>query len=165
MAMGSNGIDGVGGGVGRTLRAGELAFLREARVGRLATVDARQRPVVVPVCFAVIDGDAPAIVSVLDEKPKRVADEELGRVRNISQNPQVCLVVDRYDEDWSRLAFVQVHGRARVIVPGDDGHVEAVELLRAKYPQYVRMAIEQRPVIVIEGLTGFSWRGDGTRFG
>jgi PPOX class probable F420-dependent enzyme len=119
----------------------------------------------VPVCFAVMDGDAPAIVSVLDEKPKRVADAELGRVRNIRQNPQVCLVVDRYDEDWSRLAFVQVHGRARVIVPGEDGHAEAVELLRAKYPQYREMAIEQRPVIMIDGLTGFSWRGDGTRFG
>jgi PPOX class probable F420-dependent enzyme len=103
-------------------------------------------------------------VSVLDEKPKRVADEDLGRVRNIRQNPQACLVVDRYDEDWSQLAFVQVHGSARVMSPGDEGHSAAVAALRAKYPQYREMAIEQRPVIVIDGLTGFSWRGDGTRF-
>lgn len=152
-------------GSGRALRAGELAFVGEARVGRLATVDAGQRPVVVPVCFAVMDGDAPAIVSVLDEKPKRVGDEELGRVRNIRQNPRVCLVVDRYDEDWTRLAFVQVHGAARVMEPGEAGHAEAVAALRAKYPQYREMALERRPVIVIEGLTGFSWRGDGGRLG
>ncbi len=151
------------GGARRALRAGELAFVQAARVGRLATVDAHQRPTVVPVCFTVV-GDVPAIVSVLDEKPKRVGDEDLGRVRNIRRNPRVCLVVDRYEEDWSRLAFVQVHGAARVMAPDDEGHAGAVAALRAKYPQYREMAIERRPVIVIEGLTGFSWRGDGSRF-
>lgn len=104
------------------------------------------------------------IVSVLDEKPKRVADRDLRRVRNIVANPAVSLVADRFDEDWSRLAFVQVRGIARIIEPGDPGHDEAIEALRAKYPQYRAMAIEQRPVIAIENLTATSWRGDGDRF-
>ena len=102
---------------------------------------------------------------MLDEKPKRVADSDLRRVRNIEGNPGVALVVDRYDEDWSRLAFVQIRGEARIVSPGEAGHAEAIAALRAKYPQYRAMAIEQRPVIAIGHLTATSWRGDGTRFG
>ena len=149
---------------GRPLRPDELAFICEARVGRLATVDARNRPRVVPFCFAVIGDDAPIVVSALDEKPKRVADEDLARVRNIEANPAVCFVVDRYDEDWSRLAFVQVRGRARLVPAESEGHAGAVAALREKYPQYDSMAIERRPLIVIEGLRAVSWRGDGGSF-
>jgi len=122
------------------------------------------RPYVVPVCFALIGDDEPSIVSVLDEKPKRVADRNLRRVRNIQANPGVALVVDRYDEDWTKLAFVQVRGNALILSPGEDGHAGAIAALRAKYPQYRAMAIEQRPVIAISNLTATSWRGDGTRF-
>ncbi len=150
---------------GRPMRPEELAFVREARVGRLATVDAWNRPAVVPFCFAVLDDDGPIVVSALDEKPKRVADEELARVRNIEANPEVCFIVDRYDEDWSQLAFVQVRGRARLAAPGAEGHAEAIAALREKYPQYATMAIERRILIVIERLRAVSWRGDGESFG
>lgn len=149
---------------GRTLRAEELAFLREARVGRLAMVDARNRPSVVPFCFAVLGDVEPVVVSALDEKPKRVADERLGRVRNIEANPEVCFVVDRYDEDWSQLAFVRVRGRARVVPAGSEGHAGAVAALRRKYPQYASMVIERRAVIAIDELRAVSWRGDGESF-
>jgi PPOX class probable F420-dependent enzyme len=149
----------------RPLRESELAFVREARVGRLATVDAAGRPVVVPFCFAVVGEDAPVVVSVLDEKPKRVGDARLARVRNIERNPDVAFVVDRYEEDWSRLAWVQVRGRAVIREPGAEGHAEAIAALREKYPQYRTMAIEERPVIVISDLRGSSWRGDGKAFG
>jgi PPOX class probable F420-dependent enzyme len=146
---------------GRPLRPGEFAFVRDARVGRLATVDAWNRPSVVPFCFALLDGDEPIVVSALDEKPKRVAADRLARVRNILANPEVSFVVDRYEEDWSHLVFVQVRGRARLLPADTDGHQEAVAALRAKYPQYASMAIERRTLIVIEGLRGASWRGDG----
>jgi coenzyme F420-0:L-glutamate ligase/coenzyme F420-1:gamma-L-glutamate ligase len=147
---------------GRGLRPQEAAFVSEARVGHLATVDDTSgHPSVVPVCFA-LAGDE--IVSVLDEKPKRVADRELRRVRNIEANPAVSLVVDRYDEDWTRLAFVLVRGVAHIVEPGEDGHAGAIAALRSKYPQYRAMAIEQRPVIAIRGPTATSWRGDGKRF-
>jgi PPOX class probable F420-dependent enzyme len=149
---------------GRPPREEELAFLREARVGRLATVDAAGYPAVVPFCFAVMDGDEPAVVSVLDEKPKRVPDEELARVRHIRRHPAVGFVVDHYDDEWSRLAFVQVRGRARLLAPGDEGHAAAIAALHDKYPQYRKMAIEERAVIVIGALRAVSWRGDGGTF-
>ena len=99
-----------------------LTILREARVGRLATVDGEGRPSVVPFCFAIIDAADPVVVSVLDEKLKRVGDRQLARVRNIEQNPHVAFVIDRYDEDWSRLGWIQVRGDATVLAPGDEGH-------------------------------------------
>jgi len=136
-------------------------MLRDARVGRLATVDATNRPSVVPLCFAVLGEDEPVIASVLDDKPKRVADRELARVRNIRGNPRVALVVDHYDEDWSRLWFVQVRGEARLLAPGEDRHHEAIVALRAKYAQYRSMAIEQRPVILIENLRVNAWAASG----
>jgi PPOX class probable F420-dependent enzyme len=150
---------------GRSPFPEELAFVRDARVGHLATVNARNRPAVVPICFAVLDGDDPTIVSVLDEKPKRVGDRQLARVRNILHQPEVMLVVDRYDEDWTRLAFVQLRGTAALLEPGADGHAGAIAALRRTYLQYRGMAIERRTVIVIRDLRATSWRGDGESFG
>ncbi|CAA9576700.1 MAG: nitroreductase [uncultured Thermomicrobiales bacterium] len=149
---------------GRPPTPPELAFVGDARVGHLATVDARNRPSVVPVCFALLDGDDPAIVSVLDEKPKRVGDRQLARVRNILHQPEVMLVVDRYDEDWSRLVFVQLRGTASLLQPGAERHAVAIGALRHKYPQYRAMAIERREVIIIRDLRATSWRGDGESF-
>lgn len=147
---------------GHPLRPSELAFVREARVGHLATVDPAGHPVVVPVCFTTLDLDGdPAIVTVLDEKPKRVADRDLARVRNIATYPHVALVVDHYDEDWTQLAFVQIHGEATLTGPGEPHHAEAIAVLRAKYPQYLGMRIEARPLILIQRLTASSWRGTG----
>ena len=143
----------------------ELAFVRGARVGHLATVDDRGRPAVVPFCFAVLGDEDPVVVSALDEKPKHVDDRDLARVRNIRRQPEVMFVVDKYGEDWSRLAFVQVRGAASIVEPGSRGHGDAIQALRHKYPQYHAMAIGQRPVIVIRNLRATSWRGDGESFG
>jgi PPOX class probable F420-dependent enzyme len=138
-----------------------LAFVRQARIGHLATVDDRGRPSVVPFCFALLGEDEPVVVSALDEKPKSVADAELARVRHIRSHPEVAVIVDRYDEDWSRLAWVQIKGHARIVAPGEDGHADAISALRAKYPQYRAMAIAQRPVILIERLRITSWAATG----
>src|SRR5579884_315250 len=151
------------GNSGRAPAADELAFVRARRVGRLATVDAAGRPSVVPICYALIEaGGAPVVVSALDEKPKRVPVAELARVRHIRERPDVALIVDDYGEDWERLAFVQLHGRARLVAPAEPGHAAAIAALRAKYPQYAWMAIEARPVIWIEELRASSWHGRGT---
>jgi coenzyme F420-0:L-glutamate ligase/coenzyme F420-1:gamma-L-glutamate ligase len=147
---------------GRAPTTKELAFLRQRRVGRLATADAAGAPAVVPICFAVVEDERrPAIVSALDEKPKSVPVERLRRVRNILANPEVALVVDDYAEDWRRLAFVQIRGRARLVQPGEPGFATAIAALRSKYSQYGRMAIEERPLIRIEELTATSWHGSG----
>lgn len=110
-----------------------LALLREARVGRLATADAAGRPLVVPVCFA-LDGEV--LYSAVDDKPKRT--RELRRLRNVAENPSVSLVIDEWSEDWSRLRWVIVEGRADVLRTGTD-FSRAVDLLESKYPQYAAM--------------------------
>ncbi|MBA2289612.1 MAG: TIGR03668 family PPOX class F420-dependent oxidoreductase [Chloroflexia bacterium] len=138
-----------------------LRMLRDARIGRLATVNERGHPSVVPFCFAVIGEDEPVVVSVLDEKPKHVPDEELARVRNITHNPNVAFVVDHYEKNWSRLAFVQVRGQARLVSAAEPGHAEAIIALREKYPQYRSMAIEGRAVIMIEKLRLTAWSATG----
>lgn len=146
----------------RAPTAEELGFIRDRRIGRLATADAAGTPAVVPVCYAVIEEeDGPAIVSALDEKPKAVPVVRLRRVQHILARPEVALVVDDYDEDWHRLAFVHLRGRARLVAPGEPGFLAAIAALRAKYPQYARMAIDQAPLIRIEDLTATSWRGAG----
>ena len=130
-------------------------LVREARVGRLATVDARGKPHVVPVCFALVSG---RLYIPLDEKPKRTPPERLQRVRNIAANPKVQLLIDRYDEDWSRLAFVQFRGRAVLLHQGAAEHGTAVAALREKYRQYEKMALEMLPLIEVEVERVVCWR-------
>ena len=140
--------------------AGEIAFLRESRVARLATIRPDGDPHLVPVCYEIAaDADRLAALYIaLDEKPKRVAPGELRRVRNILANPRVSLLVDRYDDgDWDRLAFVRVDGEAALLAPREPEHAAALTLLRAKYPQYRAMALADRPVIRIAPMAIRSW--------
>ncbi|MPZ50879.1 MAG: TIGR03668 family PPOX class F420-dependent oxidoreductase [Dehalococcoidia bacterium] len=135
------------------LTPAQTEFVREARVARLATVDAENRPHVVPVCFVY---EADAVYSVLDAKPKRVPAERLQRVRNIRANPNVQLLIDRYEEGWTRLAYVQLRGVASILLSGSE-HASAIELLRAKYQQYASMPIDAQPVIkiAVEGVVAW----------
>jgi PPOX class probable F420-dependent enzyme len=123
----------------------ELAFIRAARVAHLATADAKNQPLVIPICFAF---DGKEFFSPIDEKPKQTAARQLRRLQNIEENSQVSLVMDRYDENWQRLAYVLVRGTAKVLVRGKR-HARGVQLLRRKYRQYRSMAIDERPMIVI----------------
>src|SRR4029077_20349874 len=118
-------------------------FVRAARIAHLATADASGQPLVVPICFAF---DGKEFVSPIDEKTKRTT--RLKRVRNIEENPQVSLIIDRYDEDWRRLAYLLIRGTAKILLRGQR-HRRGVYLLRRKYPQYQNMAINDRPMIVI----------------
>ncbi len=138
----------------RELSPAEQQFLQEHRVARLATTDAEGQPFVVPICY-VFDGGA--LYSALDEKPKSVAPTQLKRVQNIQVNPRVALVIDDYVEDWSRLAYIQVRGWADLLSRGTEEHARAIGLLRAKYPQYRAMAIDQQPVLRITPKTVISW--------
>jgi PPOX class probable F420-dependent enzyme len=122
-----------------------------ARVGRLASLDPSGRPHVLPVCFAVVDD---RIVSVVDEKPKRT--QQLRRLENLRRNPDVQLVVDHYDDDWSALWWVRMSGHARVV---DHGHERdaAVDVLADKYEQY-RAQRPRGSVIVIDITRITSWQ-------
>ena len=132
---------------------GALRLIRSARVAHLATADASGMPHVVPICFA-FDGND--FYSPIDEKPKRTVAIKLKRLRNIEENPQVSVVIDRYEENWSKLAYVLVFGQARVLVSGAK-HRKAVTLLRRKYPQYRTMRIDRLPMILIRPTRVTSW--------
>jgi PPOX class probable F420-dependent enzyme len=101
-------------------------LLEHARVARLALLDEEDLPRVLPVTFAVFEG---AVWSAIDQKPKRSA--EPARVRRLRRRPEAALLVDRYEDDWSRLAWVELRGPVSVEPLGP-----ALEALAAKYPQY-----------------------------
>ena len=130
-----------------------LGLIRSARVAHLATADAHGQPHVIPICF-VFDGKY--FYSPIDEKPKRTAPEKLKRVKNIRENAQVALVVDHYDEDWRKLSYVLVSGKAHVLLSGAS-HRKAVTLLRRKYSQYRKMRIDRLPMILIRPTRMTSW--------
>ena len=135
------------------LTAREQSFLEAQPVARLATADARGAPHVVPVCFAVADG---TLYVTIDEKPKRPTAAPLKRLRNISENPAVAIVVDHYDEDWTRLGWVMLQGRADILTDGSE-HARAQALLRARYAQLRAMNIEGLAVIAVRVERVLSW--------
>lgn len=137
------------------LPAAVADFLRDGRVGRLATADAAGRPLAVPVCYAV---DGLRCYSAVDAKPKRT--RALRRLRNIADNPRVALVVDHYEEDWSALRWVIVEGVADVLTGGPE-FTRAIDLLVAKYPQYRTLGLDREAgtVIRITAERVLHWRG------
>jgi len=118
-------------------------MLGAGRVGRLATADAAGRPLVVPVCY-VFDGVR--CYSAVDAKPKRTRN--LRRITNVRANPQIALLVDRWDEDWAALAWVIVEGRADVLESGAE-FTAAVDRLVAKYPQYRALGLDRERGLVL----------------
>jgi PPOX class probable F420-dependent enzyme len=134
-------------------------FLTFARIGHLATADAAGVPHNVPLCYWF---DGARFYFAIDEKPKRGRALALRRMRNIAANPNVALVVDHYEEHWSNLAYVLVHGHASVVDDREE-YLLAARSLRDKYPQYRTMAlsIENNPVVRIDPTRVHVW---GERF-
>ena len=130
--------------------------LKKARVARLATVDEKNRPHIVPICF-VYDGKL--FYTAVDRKPKRVPTERLARLRNIRAVPRVALLIDEYDEDWTQLWYILIRGKAKLIPKSaHKEHVWAMRKLRAKYPQYARgMLADDAPIIRITPERTTSW--------
>jgi PPOX class probable F420-dependent enzyme len=141
-----------------TLTEIEKQFVQHMRVARLATADEHGSPHLIPVCYAL---DNTRLVSrfyiALDEKPKRVTSTQLRRVRNIEARHEASLLIDQYDDDWSKLGYVLIHGHAELIGPDHEAHADALKLLRARYVQYRAMVLEVQPVIVITPDRIVSW--------
>ncbi|MBA2566838.1 MAG: pyridoxamine 5'-phosphate oxidase family protein [Thermoleophilaceae bacterium] len=110
-------------------------LLATAPVGRLGLLDDAGRPRVLPVTFALHEN---ALWSAVDHKPKR-RDQELARLRWLRHRPEAALTVDVYDDDWSRLRWVQVLGTVEILEAS--AAERPLAALVAKYPQYA----EQRP--------------------
>ena len=130
------------------------ARFEEARIARLATQDADRRPHVIPICLV---WDGSVFYSAIDHKPKRVARNRLARLRNIQQTPHVALLIDQYDEDWTRLWYVLVRGEAELVSSPEESK-RAIQLLRAKYPQYdASMLDDDAPVLRITPVRVVAW--------
>jgi PPOX class probable F420-dependent enzyme len=121
----------------------------------MATVDESGNPLVLPVCFAY---DGCFIYSPIDKKPKRVSADKLRRVRNIINNPNISLVIDKYFENWNELYYVIITGRAHVLNSGEE-YGKALKILAEKYDQYRKMGLENLgfPVIKITPEKIISW--------
>lgn len=132
----------------------EVLFVQKQRVARLATADERGTPHLIPVCYAF---DGSYFYTPLDEKPKRVSSTQLRRVHNIEARHEASLLIDQYDDDWSRLGYVLVHGAATLLEPDQQQHAHALILLRERYRQYRTMALEHYPVIEIIPDSVISW--------
>jgi PPOX class probable F420-dependent enzyme len=92
----------------------------------------------------------------IDQKPKRNRGRSLKRLSNIIDNPRVAIVFDHYDEDWQRLAWVMLHGRAEILTAGIE-HDRAQSLLRSRYRQLDAMQIGHLPVIAVHIERVVSW--------
>jgi PPOX class probable F420-dependent enzyme len=127
-----------------------LELFASATVARLATVGPTGDPHLVPITFALLDERT--LVTAVDHKPKRTT--ALKRLANIAANPQVSVLVDHYEDDWTKLWWVRADGHARVCKAAPAG---AAEALAGRYPQY-RDQPPQGPFIVVEVQRFSGWR-------
>jgi PPOX class probable F420-dependent enzyme len=138
---------------------GVQRFLSLSRVAHLATATTGAVPHTVPLCFWF---GGTNFYFVIDEKPKRQTGFKLKRMRNIAANPQVALLIDHYEEDWSQLAYVLVNGHGHVVEDQEE-YLLALRHLRDKYPQYRNMALtrENNLMVRIDPVKVHIW---GSRF-
>ena len=109
-----------------------------------------------PICYVLREGK---LYTPIDEKRKKKAPEDLRRIINIKANPNVCIVVDHYEENWRQLRFVMIHGKAKIIRSGKE-HAHAITDLRRKYQQYQSMNLQRRPIITISPARIKTWKAD-----
>jgi PPOX class probable F420-dependent enzyme len=121
-----------------------------APVARLGTISAAGRPHLVPCCFALI-GDT--VYTAVDAKPKSTT--ALRRLHNLATNPAACLLVDHYEDDWSRLWWVRIDGRGRVVTDQLEAD-RAQRALEAKYSQYRSVPI-LGPWIALDAQRWLAW--------
>ena len=127
-------------------------IIAKATVARLATVDSECKPHLIPVVF-VFDNDCYFIP--IDEKTKRSKPENLKRTKNIQQNPNVALLIDEYNEDWGKLYFIMIQGKASIIGGKESDQNEpallekAHKLLSSKYVQYQEIGIGEYVIMIV----------------
>jgi len=132
--------------------------MRGARVAHLATADQYAKPHVIPIVFV---WRAPNLYTPLDAKPKQREDwHALRRVRNIETNGRTSIVVDEYDEDWRRLAYVLLDGLATILEAGEERD-RAAAALAAKYPQYAALPLDGRPIVRVAVEHAVTWSASG----
>jgi PPOX class probable F420-dependent enzyme len=127
-------------------------IIDKARVARLATVDSECKPHLIPVVFVF---DNYSYFIPIDEKTKRSRPEKLKRAKNIQQNSNVTLLIDDYNENWRKLYFIMIQGKASIIGGKQLEQNEllllekAHKLLFDKYLQYQKIGIGEYVIMII----------------
>lgn len=127
-------------------------IIDKARVARLATVDSECKPHLIPVVFVF---DNYSYFIPIDEKTKRSRPEKLKRAKNILQNSNVTLLIDDYNENWRKLYFIMIQGKASIIGGKQLEQNEllllekAHKLLFDKYLQYQKIGIGEYVIMII----------------
>ena len=140
-------------------------IISKAKVARLATVDIKCTPYLVPVVL-VVDNDNDYYFIPIDEKTKRSRPENLKRVRNIQENPNVALLIDEYNEDWTKLYFVMIQGKATILGGKklEQNEVPLLEqahkLLRSKYHQYQKISVGEYLIMIMPQKV-IVWKNNG----
>lgn len=133
-----------------------MSDLLDARVARMATSDQYARPHVIPIVFVY---DHPYLYTPIDSKPKKVGDwRHLRRVQNVVTNGRASVLIDAWDEDWSKLRYVLLEGTADVLESGNERD-HALALLEKKYPQYTQLPLGDAPVIRVTVERRAEWSG------
>jgi len=133
-------------------------FIERARIARLATANSESKPHLVPVVF-VFDGNH-FFIPIDEKRKKTINPEKLKRVKNISENPNVALLIDEYSEDWTKLTFVMIQGKASKVKKAQKENIqlqEAYKKLMTKYPQYQKIGLGVS-CIMIKPEKVISWR-------
>jgi PPOX class probable F420-dependent enzyme len=130
------------------------ALVGEARVARLATTNTGLGIDVVPITFALLPDDR--LVSIVDQKPKSTT--RLRRLDNIRAHPEVTVLVDHYEDDWTRLWWVRLRGSATIVAAGP-AFDEALAALTERYEQYVEQP-PPGPVVSVQVADWAGWRAE-----
>jgi PPOX class probable F420-dependent enzyme len=143
----------------------QRSFVASTRRAVLATTTPDGRARLVPICFVLGATDdrlhRPLLYTPIDDKPKASTDPNaLGRVRDLLVLPEATVLVDRWDEDWTRLGWVRLYARGEILEPQPherDEHAAAVSALVAKYEQYASHRLSDRPIIRLAVTAVVSW--------
>lgn len=123
----------------------QRCFMESQPVAHLATADQNGLPHVMPICFV---NDAHSLFVAVDQKPKKPSDRPLKRIRNVIENPNVTVIIDRYDDDWTKLGWIMLRGTAEILHDGNE-YVRSQNQLKSRYPQYRTMDLAGLPVIAV----------------
>lgn len=124
-------------------------FIERARIARLATANSESKPHLVPVVF-VFDGNH-FFIPIDEKRKKTIKPEKLKRVKNINENPNVALLIDEYSEDWTKLTFVMIQGKASIVRKAQLENTqlqEAYKKLVTKYPQYQKIGLGESCIMI-----------------
>jgi nitroimidazol reductase NimA-like FMN-containing flavoprotein (pyridoxamine 5'-phosphate oxidase superfamily) len=126
----------------------DLQFLNSMNIARLATIDERGRPHVVP------------IISAFDKEKGRfylTTFNGTKKLRNMQQNKLVSIVVDEYSKSIKK--GIMFSGIAEVVNPNKNEFQRAVKLLTDKLAYYKKNPIspDKSAIIGITPISNSKW--------